>query len=292
MRSESSPPATAISGARYAGVPPPLDCAASGRKASGSSDTARPQSPRYTSPKGPSSTLSGLMSRWSTRRECAKATASHTFTSTSSASTNGCPPARAWLHGVPSTRFITKKGAPSAVVASRCTGTMLGCSRRPVTMASRTRLAASPAPERRNFTATSRWSARCSAATTWPMPPVPSVGPSTKSAGAASAGPAETTGSDGAADAGASASSCAGTVGASPRLSVARPMRRTLAPGRHRRAGVSRSSRRARAARRGPGRPASRPQRGSRPPAPPSRPRRRRCSGPARRASVAAPCRR
>ncbi len=97
---------TVISGAMYAGVPPMVVVAEmlSDLRNSGVA-SAMPQSMSSTSPNSPSITFSGLMSRCTTPRECAKPTASATFIQISRFSDNDF-----WsmtlIHGVPCTHFI------------------------------------------------------------------------------------------------------------------------------------------------------------------------------------------
>ena len=83
-------------------------------------------------------------------------------------------------HGSPEMRFITITGRPSPSRPTSWMGTMFGCSSPPVSQASRSRCrtrCGASSSGRRDFTATSRPTERCSATRTMPIPPWPRVRP-------------------------------------------------------------------------------------------------------------------
>ena len=131
--------------------------------------TARPQSVTCTSPNSPTSTLSGLRSRCTIPREWANAMASMMRSNTSKSRSRGQgsePLGRCSVRPLPRMRFITQYGTSPSCSGrcNECTGTMLGCSSRAVTHASRARFSIAANDQRsgrRALTATSRPSSRC-----------------------------------------------------------------------------------------------------------------------------------
>ena len=184
--------AEACSGGMYAGVPmmAPTDvkwaltdfspAAGLGLPESGSDmssfrSLARPQSMTTVSPNRPTRILAGLRSRWTIRWLWAYAIASATArrwgrrarrSSSVRASSITSP------SGLPEMSFIAKKGSPVGQRPASCTGTIEGCCKRAVMIASRTNRSVSPASEESSsLIATVRFSRVSWAFRMRPIPP-------------------------------------------------------------------------------------------------------------------------
>ena len=167
----------ACSGDRYAAVP--MIAAVCATVSAVVVTRAMPKSVTFTSPRGSSMMLPGLMSRWITPRACAASSARSTSIAMSIARSGRMrpPPARISASVRPSTYSITMKCTPSSEPVSK-TETMFGWVMLAAACASRrnrcTKLSSSAYWGARTFTATVRPSTVSVPRKTLAMPPRPS----------------------------------------------------------------------------------------------------------------------